>query len=99
MSRMFGERWSSQASATWSGVASSEAATSSSTEDWTGLKPPSGKYGKVVLVLHADDLRKALPFLNLRPGDIAQADVLHQALLLEFDKYGKWFFDGAVLRK
>ena len=42
---MLGERWSSQASATCIGVAPSRAATSDSVEDWSGVKPPSGKKG------------------------------------------------------
>ena len=45
ISRMLGERWSSQASATCIGVALSRAATSDSAADWSGLNPPSGKKG------------------------------------------------------
>ncbi len=45
MSRMFGDRCSSQARATDIGVASSRAATAESAEDCSGLKPPSGKKG------------------------------------------------------
>ena len=45
ISRMFGDRCSSQASAVCIGVAPSRAATSLSVDDCSGLKPPSGKYG------------------------------------------------------
>ena len=45
ISRMFGERWSSQASATCIGVASSRSATVDSADDCSGVKPPSGKNG------------------------------------------------------
>jgi len=45
MSRMFGERRSSQARATDIGVASTRAATVESVADCSGLKPPSGKKG------------------------------------------------------
>ena len=45
ISRMFGERCSSQASATCIGVASSCVATSDSAVDCSGVKPPSGKNG------------------------------------------------------
>ena len=45
MSRMFGERRSSQARATDIGVAPSRAATAESAADCSGLKPPSGKNG------------------------------------------------------
>ena len=45
MSRMLGERCSSHASATCSGVAPSLAATSDSVVDCNGEKPPKGKKG------------------------------------------------------
>ena len=45
MSRMFGDRWSSQASAPAIGGAPSRAATASSVPDCSGENPPSGKYG------------------------------------------------------
>jgi hypothetical protein len=45
ISRMFGDRCSSQASATDIGAALSRAATPESAPDWSGVKPPSGKNG------------------------------------------------------
>lgn len=45
MSRMFGERRISQASATDIGVASSRPATWERASDWSGVKPPRGKNG------------------------------------------------------
>jgi hypothetical protein len=45
MSRMFGARFSSQASATGIGLAPSLLATSDSTVDCSGVKPPNGKNG------------------------------------------------------
>jgi len=43
ISSMLGDRWSSHASATCMGVASSDAATSLSSDDCSGENPPSGK--------------------------------------------------------
>ncbi len=45
ISRMFGERWSSHASATAIGVAPKRSATLYSSPDCSGVNPPSGKYG------------------------------------------------------
>ena len=45
ITRMFGDRWRSQASATCYGVASRLCATCDSASDWSGGNPPSGKKG------------------------------------------------------
>src|SRR5215472_7956209 len=45
ISSMLGERWRSQASAICMGVACSDAATALSSDDCSGVKPPSGKNG------------------------------------------------------
>jgi hypothetical protein len=45
INRTFGDRWSNHASATAIGVVSNRVATDDSSVDWSGEKPPSGKYG------------------------------------------------------
>ena len=56
ISRMFGERCSSQASATAIGVASRRIATDFRTSDCSGVKPPRGKYGTYAIPWAASEL-------------------------------------------
>src|SRR6266567_1784793 len=53
--------------------------------------------GEVVKVLDADDLGKGLGLGELVWRDGAQADMVNQALLLEFDEHLQRFYDGSGL--
>ena len=51
---------------------------------------------QVVMVLHADDRRRSGAFRDLRGGDVAQADVAHQALALQLGQHGERRLDRAL---
>ncbi|EAU69609.1 hypothetical protein STIAU_2984 [Stigmatella aurantiaca DW4/3-1] len=55
-----------------------------------------GPMRQIVLVLHADDGGDPASLRDLRGGDVAQADVAHQPLLLEPGQHREWRLDGAL---
>jgi hypothetical protein len=52
-----------------------------------------GPMGEVVVVLDAGDLADLAPLRDLRPRDVAEADVPDQALLLQLRQRGKRLLD------
>ena len=50
---------------------------------------------QIVVVLHADDLADPASFRDLRRRDVAQPDVTHQALPLQFGEHGERRLDRA----
>ena len=72
ISRMLGARCSSHASATCIGVAPRDAATSFSTDDCSGVNPPSGKNGTDIAETEVMDQPLTLELGERSLGDLQQ---------------------------